>query len=141
VSIAKGIHLASDVRTRVRGARDYSEAGARHAILNELPGAEELSFAGAGAEIMAGDAQSAGDAKGAIHSADSQRFRTLDVHLQKIDALDIFTFQQLIQTNPRDLKRALGASVYDAVRMPSLKVFDRHGSGGIEEREVHRKTF
>ena len=117
-------------------ARDYSEAGARHAILNELPGAEELSFAGA--EIMVGDAQSAGDAKGAIHSADSQRFRTLDVHLQKIDALEIFTFQQLIQTNPCDLKRALRASVYDAVRMPSLKVFDRHGSGGIEEREVHR---
>jgi len=136
VSIANGIHLASNVWTRVRSARNCPEPGSFHAILNELPGAEEFSFASVGAEIMTRDTQGASDSQGAIHSADSRRFCTFDVHLQKIDAPHILPFHQLVQSKPRGLKRTLRGGVHDAIRMPSFEVFDGHGPGGIDERKV-----
>jgi hypothetical protein len=108
--------------------------------LYELPGAKEFSFAIVGAEIVTGDAQSASDSQGAIHPADSHGFRTLDVHLEKIDALYVLGLDELIQTKPRDLKRTLRVAVDDAVRVPSFEIFDRHGSGGIDEREVGRRN-
>jgi hypothetical protein len=99
VSFPNGIHLVSNIRARVRIAQNNPETGPLDGTLNEPFGPEEFSFSTVSAEVMTRDTQRSGDSKGLLHSSDSQRFSSLDVHLQKIDVSYTLPLHQLIQND------------------------------------------
>jgi hypothetical protein len=94
--------LVSHIRSRVRIAGNNPETSPLNGFLNELFGSEKFAFTIVSAEVMTGDAQRSRDSERLLHSPYGQRFGTLDVHLQKIDAFYTLPLHQFVETKARD---------------------------------------
>ncbi len=80
--------MVGDVVARIAVARNQLEPGLAQRLANQSESAKLLAFAASGPEIVRGDAGETRAAQRVSTTRQRQALGALDVHLEKIDALD-----------------------------------------------------